>query len=154
MLLHRWSIIFHKIRIWLGTYNLIYDQVCHFFDNASDFFTKSQEMILGRLWDVKSKQKKKEKKRDKLKNWLLIKIQQFLSNLDQTFTNWLAHLWKLLAKFHQNWTKIVDFSLIANFEASLIFYESVFTYTQRIDSLLMKMLISWQAFGKLSSCAK
>ena len=41
----------------------------------------------------------------------------------------LPHLWELLAKFHQNWTKIVDFSLIANFEASLIFYASVFRST-------------------------
>ena len=50
---------------------------------------------------------------------------QFLFNFGETLpkvpiselVNW--------SKFGQNWTKIADFSLIANFEASLIFYESV-----------------------------
>ena len=66
------------------------------------------------------------KKWDWPQNWLLMKNLQFWSNLDQTLPNGLSHLWELLTKFHQNWTKIVDFSLIAKFEASLIFYASVF----------------------------
>ena len=34
----------------------------------------------------------------------------------------------ILTKFHNNWTKIMDLSLIAYFRASLIFYASVFKY--------------------------
>ena len=56
---------------------------------------------------------------------------QFWSNFDETLSivpinevvNW--------TKFGQDWIKIVDFSLTANFEASLIFYESVFSKTFR-----------------------
>ena len=33
-----------------------------------------------------------------------------------------------MTKFQWIWSRIVDFSLIANFEASLRFYLSVFTY--------------------------
>ena len=36
----------------------------------------------------------------------------------------------ILTKFHKNWTKIVDFSLIGTFWASLIFYLSVFIFTK------------------------
>ena len=50
---------------------------------------------------------------------------QFWSNFDETLstvpTNEVAN-W---TKFGQDWIKIVDFSLIANSEASLIFYASV-----------------------------
>ena len=50
---------------------------------------------------------------------------QFWTNFDETLSivpknevvNWI--------KFGEDWIKIVDFSLIANFEASLIFYGSV-----------------------------
>ena len=62
-------------------------------------------------------------------NVLLMKNLQFLFNFDETLSkspkieivNW--------TKFGQDWTKIVDFSLIANFEACLIFYASVFMYS-------------------------
>ena len=40
-----------------------------------------------------------------------------LVHLDQT--------WEFLTKFHQNWTTIIDSSLMATFEASLILYASV-----------------------------
>ena len=61
------------------------------------------------------------KKLDLPQNWLLMKNLQFWSNFDETLSivpinevvNW--------TKFGQDWTKIVDLSLIANFEASLIF---------------------------------
>ena len=41
----------------------------------------------------------------------------------------------ILAKFEQNWTKIVDFSLMAHFWASSMFYESVSTYSRAIKTL-------------------
>ena len=50
---------------------------------------------------------------------------QFWSNFDETLSNVPKNEVVNWTKFGQDWTKIVDFSLIANFEASLIFYESV-----------------------------
>ena len=65
------------------------------------------------------------KKFDWPKNWLLVKNPQFWSNFDETLSlgpineivNW--------AKFGQDWIKIMDFLLIAYFEAGQIFYETV-----------------------------
>ena len=50
---------------------------------------------------------------------------QFLSNFDQTLSKGPINEIVNWTTFGQDWTKIVDFSLIANFEASLIFYASV-----------------------------
>ena len=70
---------------------------------------------------------------------------QFWSNLAQTLSNWLPHFWEHLIKFHQNWTKIVDFSLLATFEASLIFYESVFSLVFWLfSSLFMAIILNVQ----------
>ena len=50
-----------------------------------------------------------------------MKNPQFLANQAQTLAIWPNHEMVILTKFHNNWTKIVDFSLIANFKASSIF---------------------------------
>ena len=56
-----------------------------------------------------------------------MKNPQFLANQAQTLAISPIHEIVILTKFHDDWTKIVDFSLIAYFRASLIFYASVFT---------------------------
>ena len=53
------------------------------------------------------------------RNMPLIKNPQFLSNFAQTFRDWSSNGLVNLSKFEQNWTKIVDFSLMAYFLASL-----------------------------------
>ena len=55
----------------------------------------------------------------------LIKNLQFLSKINETLSNWSIHGMVRLAKFEQNWTKIVDFSLMVHFWVSFIFYASV-----------------------------
>ena len=52
---------------------------------------------------------------------------QFLINFDETLPKGPINEIVNWSKFGQDWTKIVEFSLIANFDASLIFYESVST---------------------------
>ena len=44
---------------------------------------------------------------------LLVKNPQFWCNLAKTFSDWPHHEWVNSWKFEQNWTNIVDFSLIA-----------------------------------------
>ena len=89
-------------------------------------------------------------------NWPLVKNLQFWFNLDQILSNWLSHLCDLLTKFHENWTKIVDFSLIANFEASTVLFASVFMYHWTIDmKLLKKYYLQWHfswSFQKGKNC--
>ena len=53
---------------------------------------------------------------------------QFLFNSDETLPKIPINELVNWANFGQDWTKIVEFLLIANFDASLIFYESVSTY--------------------------
>ena len=63
---------------------------------------------------------------------------QIWSNFDKTLSivptnevlNWL--------KFGQNWTKIVEFSLIANFDASLILYQSVSKFLSNFEEVFRK----------------
>ena len=55
--------------------------------------------------------KSEEKKRDTFKSWSLIKNSQFLSNPHET----LSHEIIIFTKFHEDWTKIVDFLLMSNF---------------------------------------
>ena len=69
------------------------------------------------------------KKLDWPQNWLLMKNLHFWSNFDETLSIVSTNEVVNWTKFCQNWIKNVDFSLIANFEASLIFYESVFSCT-------------------------
>ena len=49
------------------------------------------------------------------KNWPLIKNSQFLSNPFETLGKLLPHEEIIFIKFHDDWTKIVDFLLMANF---------------------------------------
>ena len=50
-----------------------------------------------------------QKKLDWLKNWLLVKNPQFLSNQATLPTHELI----ILSKFHKDWKEIVDFLIIA-----------------------------------------
>ena len=59
--------------------------------------------------------KSEEKKRDTFKNWQSIKNPQSLSNLHKTWWKWLPHDAIISTKLHKDWTKIVDFLLMANF---------------------------------------
>ena len=50
---------------------------------------------------------------------------QFLTNQAQTLAILPIHEIVIFTKFQVNWAKIVDFSLIAYFRTSAIFYDSV-----------------------------
>ena len=65
------------------------------------------------------------KKPEFWKKFLLMKNLQFLPKLDETFSNWPTHFWDQLVKFHQNWSKIVDFLLVAYFHQIPVFYAEV-----------------------------
>ena len=66
-----------------------------------------------------------------------MKNPQFLDNQAETLATLPIHEIVILTKFQKNWTKIVDFSLIVNFKASLIFFSSVFRtkVTTKHDSI-------------------
>ena len=66
---------------------------------------------------------------------------QFLFNFGETLPKVPINELVNWSKFGQNWTKIVEFTLIVNFDASLIFYESVF----RLD-LYLGEILSWNYF--------
>ena len=55
-----------------------------------------------------------------------MKNPHFLADQAETLSILPTHEIVIFTKFHTNWTKIVDFSLIAYFSASAIFYYSVF----------------------------
>ena len=65
-----------------------------------------------------------KKKQDTLKNWPLVKNQQFFSNPNETWWKWLSHEAIIFTKFHEDWTKIVDFLLMAKFWTCLVFFYS------------------------------
>ena len=65
------------------------------------------------------------KKPDWTQTWLLMKNLQFLLNFDETLSKDLINEAVNLTKFGQDWIKIVDFLLIANFDASPVFYATV-----------------------------
>ena len=71
-------------------------------------------------------------------NMLLMKNPQFLADQAETLSILSIHGMVIFTKFHINWTKIVDFSLIAYFSASAIFYDSVFSF---LTSLLLNSKI-------------
>ena len=56
-----------------------------------------------------------QKKLDWLKNWLLVKNPQFLSNQADIQANLPTHELIILSKFHKIWKEIVDFLVIAKF---------------------------------------
>ena len=55
------------------------------------------------------------------KKWLFMNNLQFLSNFDETLPKVPKNEVVNWTKFGQDWIKIVNFSLIAHFEVSLIF---------------------------------
>ena len=63
-----------------------------------------------------------QKKLDWLKNWQLVKNQQFLSNQADIQATLPTHELIILNKFHNDWQEIVDFLVIMRFWASLIFF--------------------------------
>ena len=69
-----------------------------------------------------AKLKSEQKKQDTFKNWPLIKNPQFLSNLHETWWKWLSHEAIIFTKFHKDWTKIMDFLLMANFWTCPVFF--------------------------------
>ena len=62
-----------------------------------------------------------------LKNWPLVKNPQFSSYPHETWWKWLPQEIIVFTNFHEDWTKIVDFLLMANFWMSAVFSYSVFT---------------------------
>ena len=54
-----------------------------------------------------------------------MKIPQFLPDQAETWAILPIHEIVIFTKFQVNWAKIVDFSLIAYFRTSAIFYDSV-----------------------------
>ena len=61
-----------------------------------------------------------------LKNWPLIKDQQFCNNSHRTLRNLLPHEVTIFIKFHEDWSKIVDFLLMSNFWTCAVFSYSDF----------------------------
>ena len=62
-----------------------------------------------------------------LKNWLLIKDPRFLSNAYETWRKRLSREAIIFTKFNDDWTKILDFLLLANFWMFAVFF------TQTLD---------------------
>ena len=56
-----------------------------------------------------------QKKLDWLKNWLLVKNPQFLSNQADVQVTLPTHELIILTNFHKDWQKFVDFFLAAKF---------------------------------------
>ena len=54
-------------------------------------------------------------KKNWLKNWLLVKNSQFLSNQADIQATLPTHELIILTKFHNDWQEIVDFLVIARF---------------------------------------
>ena len=63
------------------------------------------------------------KKRHTSKNWLFVKVLQFSPNLYETWSRLTPHELIILTKFHEDWAKIVELLLIANFGMCPVFYE-------------------------------
>ena len=68
------------------------------------------------------------KKIGRTQNMVLVKNLQFWSNQADILAILPTHEVVILAKFHNNRGKIVDFLLTASFWASLIFFGSYFSY--------------------------
>ena len=79
---------------------------------------------------------------------VLMKNPQFLPNQAQTLAILHNHEMVILTKFHINWMKIVDFSLIPYFRTSPIFYFSPSTYT------LLYYLVVHFIYWDLYLCSK
>jgi len=60
------------------------------------------------------------KRMGQVKNWPCIKNPQFSSHPYEIW-KWLPHMIIFFTKFHEDWTKIVDFLLMGNFRACPVF---------------------------------
>ena len=67
-----------------------------------------------------------QKKLGWLKDWLLVKNPQLLSNQADIPATLATHELIIFSKFHKYWQKTMDFLVIVKFSASLIFFASVF----------------------------
>ena len=67
---------------------------------------------------------------------VLTKILQFHLDLADIFAILSTHELIILTKFDEDWTKIVDFLLVVNFWASIIFFQSVSRLFEEIDFIL------------------
>ena len=65
-----------------------------------------------------------------------MKNPQFLSNLAHTLLILPTSELVIFTKFHENWSKIEDFSLMAYFQASLIFFGTVSTVPKKMELAL------------------
>ena len=65
-----------------------------------------------------------------------MKNPQFLADQAETLAILPIHDLVIFTKFHINWTKIVDFSLIACFSANAIFYYSVSSKLMAYDEFV------------------
>ena len=75
------------------------------------------------------------------KNILLTKNLQFYSNLADILAILSTHELIILTKFDEDQTKIVDFLLALYFWSSIIFFESVSTYTSWEEICLISNLL-------------
>ena len=66
---------------------------------------------------------------------LLMKNAQFLTKSAETLAILPSLEVVVFTKFHYNWAKIVDFSLIAYFGACLIFYSPVFSIARTLGGM-------------------
>ena len=58
-----------------------------------------------------------------------------MSNPHETWSKLLPHDMNIFTKFHEEWTKIVDFLSMADFERVLVFFSSDFIYKSSISKL-------------------
>ena len=70
------------------------------------------------------------KKQDTFKDWPSVKHPCFWFYSNETWWKWLLHEAIIFTKFHEDWTKVADFLLMANFWTCAVFslrpYMSVF----------------------------
>ena len=84
------------------------------------YFDKAKVLKCFRWWGLSKKNP------HTLKDCRLIKNSQFLSNPFETLGKLLPHEEIIFTKFHEDWTKIMDFSLMTNFCMCAVFSYSDF----------------------------
>ena len=75
---------------------------------------------------------------DSSKNMLLLKNSQFLPNHSETLLKYSSHEYPILAKFRNDWVKIVDFLIKAYFCLSLNWPHSQCTLLENYYFLLTR----------------
>ena len=86
-------------------------------------FKKLQKSRVYKVWT---------KKPGHVQKLAINKNPQFLSNPYETWWKWLSNEAIIFTKFHEDWTKIMDFLPMANFWECLVFF------TQSLQSALSK----------------